>query len=157
MSCVTKYCNGCVYLGKLTGGKYCAYCDVTSRSRGCPAGDGCDKKIIGNRRYSTKVYTAKTVKKPKETHKVVTTDELALYEKESNRKREMAARNRALLQGRQKAAITEFRESKGWTVTEMAKQLGTKESTFRKWITEYTKANWDVLAKVGLSKPDGLP
>lgn len=142
MSDVEKFCRGCIYHGKLSGTPCCLYCYITGHSRRCPAGAGCNKRATGSHIPTNKLgIIQKDVKSQKEIHN----------------KRELAERNRAILQGRQKAAITEFRIAQGWTVKEMAMRMGIKESTFKKWITEYSKANWDVLATVGLSKPDGLP
>lgn len=158
MSVVTKYCNGCVYLGKLSGTPCCMYSDVTGHTRRCAAGDGCDKRVLGKRKYAPNYFSIPSAPSNPPMKKTVDNlDEHEFYAKECNRKREMAEKNRALLQGRQKAAITEFRESHGWTVKEMAKRLGVRDATLSKWITEYNKANWEVLGKVGLSKPDALP
>lgn len=142
MSGVENFCKGCIYYGKLSGIPCCLYCYITGHSRRCPAGAGCNKRAV-ERRIPTGIVEAF----PNDVQK----------RKETGNKRELADRNRATLQGRQKAAITEFRIAQGWTVKEMAMRMGIKESTFKKWITEYSKANWDVLATVGLSKPDGLP
>ena len=44
MCLVTKRCEKCKYKGEvLFGEPCCAYILIAGKSRGCPAGDGCDK------------------------------------------------------------------------------------------------------------------
>lgn len=45
---VSAYCKGCDYLNR-DGTKSCMYFVITGRRRGCPAGDGCDKRHIRRR------------------------------------------------------------------------------------------------------------
>lgn len=44
MSLVSKRCEKCKYKGELLFGKLCCdYILITSKKRGCPAGDECNK------------------------------------------------------------------------------------------------------------------
>lgn len=42
---VTKYCDNCLYRGKVAGMPCCEFYLRTNRRRPCPAGDGCTVKI----------------------------------------------------------------------------------------------------------------
>lgn len=42
---VTKYCDNCVYKGKVAGKPCCDYMIRTDHRRPCPAGDGCTVKV----------------------------------------------------------------------------------------------------------------
>lgn len=50
IKCVTEYCAGCFFLEKAPENQagykaYCNYIGVMKHSRGCPAGDGCTKRL----------------------------------------------------------------------------------------------------------------
>lgn len=158
MSLVDSYCEGCAYLGKLSGIPYCAFCDATGHMRGCSAGTGCTRRAHGERAYSPNHFSfeRQNERKPERKAKLELSDaELSI--KESLRKKEAAARNRAMLQGRQREAILNYRNSHGLDTRTLAEMVGVKTSTLEKWISEYNKADWDKLAAIGLPKPEGMP
>lgn len=78
------------------------------------------------------------------------------YEKDRNRKREAAAKYRAHAQGRQTAAIDAYKKAHGLTNVQLAEIVGVNKSVMWRWATEYTPANWDKLAVIGIEKPPGL-
>ena len=43
---INNYCRGCFYLSANTGDRSCDYLSIEHRRRGCPAGDGCDKRKL---------------------------------------------------------------------------------------------------------------
>lgn len=47
---VDAYCRGCVYRTKDYGLQACSFILMTGRRRGCPAGEGCNKRKIEKRR-----------------------------------------------------------------------------------------------------------
>ncbi len=160
MGQVTEYCNGCAYLGKLSGIPWCAFYDVTGHTRGCPAGDGCTQKVSGNRRHPSSYFSEppqpEEPPKPKKKREREHLTDAEARERETRRKRESAERNRALLQGRQRAVLVEYRDSHGLTIPEFAELVGVKASTLEKWFTEYSKADWEKLATLGITKPKSL-
>lgn len=58
---IDKHCKGCKYLFKGHYGctKCCDYLLITGEPRGCPAGEGCTKKEIGNRDKVTLKFAKK--------------------------------------------------------------------------------------------------
>ncbi len=48
--CVDRYCEDCRYLDYYYGYKTCAYFSTTGIRRGCPAGEGCEKRELKRRR-----------------------------------------------------------------------------------------------------------
>lgn len=62
-----------------------------------------------------------------------------------------------VLAGRQREALTEFMQQTGETKHTIAKQLGIKPDTVRKWLSEHQFANWAALAAIGMEKPPGMP
>ena len=51
---VDHYCDKCLFLSKLYGMPSCNYIGIMGRSRGCPSGEGCTKRVIGNKGSSLK-------------------------------------------------------------------------------------------------------
>lgn len=45
-----RSCKGCIYYSQDYGTKVCNYYLQTGRRRGCPAGEGCDKRKLEKRR-----------------------------------------------------------------------------------------------------------
>lgn len=155
---IDNYCNGCIYLGKVTGGLCCSFCDVTGHSRGCPSGQGCTCKKTGNREHSPNYFTYQRSSPEKKEEKAKPAfNEYDEYERERARKKRSAARTRAELQGRQKAVILAFRDSIGVTSVQLAAMVGVKPSTLSHWLSEDTRADWGKLAALGIQKPDGVP
>lgn len=164
MSQVDSFCKGCQYIGTNSYGKWCRYNDVTGHMRGCPAGEGCIRysngpaKHIPNASPFASAYAKKQTvadSKPKKEKKPAQTPE-ERYEKSKIRKRELAQEYRAKAKGKQRAAILAYKEEHGYSNRDMSFKLGVCESTINKWVTEYVPADWDVLAKVGIQKPEGL-
>lgn len=52
MSLCDSYCEPCVYsrVNDQYGLTLCNYIIITGKRRGCPAGKGCDKRIIGEKK-----------------------------------------------------------------------------------------------------------
>ena len=159
-SVVDSYCKGCQYLSTVSGGRNCNYNFITGRLRGCPAGKGCKRHT--NPVYAYNNDKAPAVKKtapppkpsPKRKRPVMTPEEA--YEREKYLKREAAKRFREKAQGKQRAAIMEYKEKTGESNVTIAAKVGISESQFQKWVLEYVPANWDKLAIVGIKKPEGL-
>jgi DNA-binding XRE family transcriptional regulator len=63
---------------------------------------------------------------------------------------------KAKAQGRQRAAILEYKIKNTATYEDMAELIGVHKSTIEKWCNENRPANWELLAKIGIQKPEGL-
>lgn len=155
-STVDSTCKGCQYIGTVSTGKCCTYSIVTGHSRGCPAGFACDKysgpprqKLVPKEEKKPNSAQPKSKRPPGRSHEEA-------YEREKARKRKRYLENRARLNGRQKDAITAFKEETGFTNRKIADLLGIKESRIQFWCNEYAEADWELLSKVGIKKPEGL-
>lgn len=155
---VDEYCKGCKYLGVLSRCPYCSYSDVTGHSRGCSSGTGCTVREAGKKANAPSYFafhhepTKTKNSTQKRTKREYTDEEFA--ERESKRKKASAARNRELLQGRQRQAILDYKVAHDLTAKQMATLVGVSATTLNKWLTEYSKANWELLAKFGINKPE---
>ena len=67
------------------------------------------------------------------------------------------AHAKAVLQGKQRQAITEFMQRTGYSSKDIARQLGISSGTVRKWVSEHQFANWKWLEAIGLPKPPDMP
>ena len=59
-----KYCDGCIYKGKVHGERCCNYLLVTDKMRCCPAGTGCTAKVTREMLKATKVKKPPVVTVP---------------------------------------------------------------------------------------------
>lgn len=89
--------------------------------------------------------------------KVTTPTPLVGRDRETDRQRLYRKYVKATLQGRQSEAIREFMHREGYTIASLAERLHVYHNTVRRWVREYTFANWDDLAFLGLEKPEGMP
>lgn len=163
---VDAYCKGCIYLGTNSMGKCCDYNYVTGQVRGCPAGAGCVRRQLGTRRKfvfgiaspkhadNSKKATivSKKIGRPRKSE-----EELEeTHAKQLERKRQAAEEYRAKAQGRQRAVLMEYKVQNNASCRDIADRIGVNPSTVQKWCTEYKAANWELLAKIGIKKPEGL-
>lgn len=68
----------------------------------------------------------------------------------------MFERNQEALGGKQREAIIAYKKSHGLSNRLLAKKLGVPESRIAKWVSEYYRADWDLLASIGIEKPEGV-
>lgn len=170
---VDSYCVGCVYRTRISTGLCCSYSDITGHIRGCKAGTGCTKRKLGSRAKSVHEMTysergslasakarsaQKTGDSPKSMDKNTEADRNKpdRTEYERLRQRKKAERFREILNGRQRAAIVAYKEANGLSNRGLAAKLGVTESRVAKWVAEYVHADWDVLATVGIKKPEDI-
>ena len=156
-SVVDSYCKGCQYLSTVSGGRNCNYNYITGKLRGCPAGNGCIQHTGGKHAPPASKKSAEVnpkEAKPKQKKPVMTPEEA--YERDKARKRENARLLREKSQGRQRAAIMAYKEATGDSNYEISKKIGVSESVVQKWTIEYSPANWEKLAILGIEKPEGL-
>lgn len=156
MGVVDSYCEGCAYLGKLYGIPWCAYSDVNNHSRGCKSGEGCVVKSTGGKLHTPNYFSFEHGDLSKKREKYKRVSERQLCKTEGERKRRRAEKNRELLNGKQRQVLVEFREKNGMVNREIASAIGVSESTFQKWLTEYSRANWEKLKVIGIEKPEGI-
>ena len=163
---VDAYCKGCSYLGTNSMGKCCDYNYLTGQVRGCPAGNGCTRRVFGTRRKFTlsltsarhaenskkAVIESKQVGRPRKTAAELSD----AHAKELERKRQAAEAYRAKAQGRQREALMAYKVQHNASSKDIAKLIGANASTVQKWCTEYIPAKWDLLEKIGITKPEGL-
>ena len=143
MSLCDKTCNGCAYSSKYCVGGYIYVCNfllVTGKRRGCPAGNGCQQRIEGERAQQIDEMLFRG-QKPK-----------PIYD--PSKKVDYHRKNQEKLQGRQREAIRAWCRENGWTHARLAREIGVSESTLRTWIKEYAPAQWDKLAAIGIRRPD---
>lgn len=138
MSC-DEYCNYCYYNTLMcdpdTERRFvaCYYIGYTNKRRPCPAGRLCSVRI--------------ELERPKN----------ITYKYDPDSARAYYLHCKAVLNGKQRAAITEFMQRTGETKKSIARLLGISPETVRKWIAEYQFANWSALAAIGLEKPPDMP
>ena len=161
MSQVDAYCYGCNYHGSMFNGRCCNYYSATGKLRGCPAGNGCFHHTQGKEKRLSAMSAlsdllSKKQEKPKKKPKKPQLTPEEMYEREKQRKWEAAIRFQEYAQGRQKAAIQAYKDATGDSNYKIAQKIGVGESTVAKWLNEYVAANWDKLAILGISKPEGL-
>lgn len=161
---VDAYCKGCIYLGTNSMGKCCDYNYITGKARGCPAGDGCTKRLIGSKkRYVPSLFAASAKAKPvppepkkKGRPRRELPPDVKPYERERVLRHMAAEEFKERAQGRQRAAILAYKEEHNATYKDIATQIGVYKSTVQKWCCEYAPANWELLAKIGIQRPEGL-
>lgn len=153
-SVVDSTCKGCAYLVTCSFGKCCNYSIITGHSRGCHAGAECTR-YDGPPRTPPKQKAHLSPEEQKKERRTAMTPEEA-YEREKAKKRERAKRYRAKAQGRQRSAIAAYKAETGYSNNKIALLLGIPESRVQKWSYEYGPADWDLLAKIGIIKPEGL-
>jgi hypothetical protein len=161
---VDAYCKGCIYLGTNSMGKCCDYNYVTGKARRCPAGDGCTKRLIGSKkRYVPSLFAASEKAKPdppepkkKGRPRRELPPDVKPYDRERVRRRMAREEHKKMANGRQRASIMAYKDANNATYKDIAAQLGVNESTIQKWCCEYVPANWELLAKIGIQRPEGL-
>lgn len=149
MSVCDKKCSDCIYVSTITGGgMVCNYLLVTGNRRGCDAGQNCERYITGKRlsTIDNSIFRGAPPPPPKPKKKV------DYYEQ----KKKYRERTQAIYQGRQHDAIKEYCGRTGWSYTQIAKALGVSQTTVAYWAKEYCPANWTLLAKLGIQKPEGV-
>ena len=157
MSQVDAYCKGCRYLGTNSYGKWCRYNDMTGHVRGCQAGLGCLRHTNPSAAGSVEeVLSGQSHKKPSKPWRPPAGSPEEAYEREKVRRKAAAQEYKAKANGRQRAVIIAYKEATGDSNYEISKKIGISEGRVQKWITEYAPANWDKLAIIGISKPEGL-
>lgn len=156
-STVDSTCKGCKYIGSSSFGSICNYSTIVGHSRGCPAGEECIRYSGPPRhkpdRRSNESAQASPSLKPKRPPAMSPEE---AYKRDQAARRRRIQRNRDRLQGRQKAAILACKQETGMTNAMIAYAIGVKESKVQRWCSEYIEADWDLLAKVGIKKPEGL-
>lgn len=129
-----EYCKPCMYSTTMSNHPVaCTYILATGVSRGCSAGIGCDKRIVGER--------------------VSSIDSLIGGSEYSRQKKELAKRTQEFYQGKQRAVIESFLTEKGITSSELGKMIGVARRTVRNWVSEKNQADWSKLEKLGIQKP----
>lgn len=163
MSVCDDYCVPCVYLSRLSNmTKTCNYLLVTGERRGCSAGTGCSRRVIGEKKPSIdwlilsgrneeKLEAAETARMERQG---ATQTRQASLSEHSIKKRKLAEKTRQYWQGRQTAAIKAFLAKNHMPVSALARQIGTSETALRRWIREANNADWERLALVGIKKPE---
>lgn len=163
---VDAYCKGCIYLGTNSMGKACDFNYITGQVRGCPAGTGCVRRELGTRRkfvfgIASSKHADNAKKATIESKKIgrprKSAEELDdTRARELERKRKAAEEYRAIAQGRQREAIMAYKAQHNASSRDIADLIGVNPSTVQKWCTEYVPARWDLLEKIGITKPEGL-
>ena len=163
---VDAFCKGCAYLSTNSMGKCCDYNYITGKVRGCPSGEGCTKREFGaKRRYSMSITSAKhaeNAKKAAISSKKMGRPRKELppgvkpYDRERVRRRMATEEFKAIARGRQRAAILAYKMEHNASYKDIAGMIGVHESTVQKWCNEYKPANWELLGKIGITKPEGL-
>ena len=160
------YCKGCAYLGTNSMGKCCDYNFVTGKVRGCPAGEGCNRREYGpRRRYTFSFGTPQNAENARKSS--ITSGKSGrprkppeeLDEKQAKqleRKRLAAEACRAKAQGRQREVLMAYKAKHNVSCADIAYKIGVNPSTVQKWCTEYMPARWDLLEKIGIQKPEGI-
>lgn len=127
MSVCDDSCRSCFYHAKVSGGISCEYFSITGQRRGCDAGSECDKRMIGQRGSTTNGLFPFALEKS------------------------MPPR-----QEEQRKVIKGFCKEHGITYRQLGAICGISLSTAKKWANGVHHANWDLLAKAGIEKPEGV-
>lgn len=162
---VDAYCKGCEYLTRISTGLCCGYSDAVKHVRGCKAGTGCTQKkpldgkkprrsISFGNPNPNKTLTPKPKAAPKTPRKITEEKSKAEYERE--RQQKAAEQYRNIAKGRQRAVILEYKNLHKLSNRALSEKLGVSESRAAKWVSEYIAADWDLLATIGIQRPEGL-
>ena len=147
MSLCDGHCRFCIYASVLSNNSViCQYLLVTGNRRGCEAGEGCERYIKGVRlsTIDNSIFRGAPPPPPKPKKP---------RDREEERRKYME-KTQAMCQGRQQAAILEFCKETGWNYTQIAKALGVSQTAVSYWAKERSPANWTLLAKLGIKKPE---
>ena len=156
-STVDATCKGCQYLGSSSFGKICNYSSIVGHMRGCHAGAECTKYSGPPRQKPDPIKEATPKAPPPPTpHRPKGMSPEEAYARDQAARKRRIQRNRERLQGRQKAAIVAYKEETGMTNAMIAYAIGVKESRVQRWCNEYIEADWELLSKVGIEKPEGI-
>lgn len=166
---VDDYCIGCIYRTQISTGPCCSYCDVQKHSRGCPAGNGCNQRKLKDGYKSTTRMThhekgalasaesrARVARQKESPSGGATKSAINRTEYERQRQQKMFERNQEALGGKQREAIIAYKKSHGLSNRQLARKLGVPESRVAKWVSEYYRADWDLLESIGIEKPEGV-
>ena len=184
MSLCDSTCKPCIYSGVMsTWGIACNYILITGNRRGCPAGKGCERRIVGKKpaqSIESQIFIGKD--KPKRDRNSYdrdwyqrNKDKISKQRKErrqkkregkpvsqfktmsfGERKQLTRQRTQAYCQGRQAAVIEEYLTAHGLTNRQMGDLIGVSATTIQKWHREHNLADWQKLAKLGIRRPEGL-
>ena len=149
MSLCDDTCRPCIYSGVLTEGVCCNYILITGNRRGCPAGKGCERRVVGDRRMTIDAAILNPAK--------ATAPKKAPPSRHAQEHKRSVRRVRDELNGRQHAAIEAYRAAHGTSFRKMALALGLNYKTLDSWVQERCRADWHRLAALGIQKPEGLP
>lgn len=159
---VDSYCVGCVYRTRISTGLCCSYSDITGHIRGCKAGEGCTRRVLGKMAKSVKemTYSEREAQASAESRKnqrpTSTPPDYDRAEHERQRVQKRTKSFREKVQGRQRAAIVEYKKAHGLSNRALATELGITETRVAKWVAEYSRADWELLATIGIQRPEGL-
>lgn len=156
-------CKGCVYstyVGVLVN-RCCDFLLITGSRRGCPAGQGCTRRLAGKKlKTIDQLLFRGRPAVPARPGKGRPQSPAPSLEEMQERNREYKKRywekNRAMLNGRQRAALLAFKREQQLTNKSFAELAGVCTATVDRWMMELQPAPWDRLAKLGLPKPAGL-
>lgn len=155
---VDRFCRGCQYLGHISTGYCCEYLAITGSVRGYPSGQGCTRYIAGGRMPS--IAAIETVGKAAIRLAQRPTRERQDWEDylaKEKAQRERAAKNCAeKCRGRQQRALRKYLDKRGITMKALSQEIGVSPGTVHRWMREICLADWEKLAKVGCSRPEGL-
>ncbi|MBR4702326.1 MAG: hypothetical protein IKO91_00635 [Oscillospiraceae bacterium] len=158
-------CKGCIFRSWLHSWTICDFIGITGYRRGCPAGKGCTRRIVGDkgRSISQLIFLGQAAaaeaalpKKPGRPKGPALTPK-ERRKRANDAKKTYRERVHAALGGRQTAVLKGFLKETGISVREMAVRIGVSEYTLAHWIAEHLCAKWDKLADLGIQKPEGLP
>lgn len=154
-------CRKCIFRSWLHSWTICDFIGITGQRRGCPAGKGCTRRIVGNKGKSISqlIFLGQAAAAQKKTGRPKgpppTPEEMRARRRKY--KETYQAKCRAALGGRQAAVLKAYKKAHGLTVQTMADRAGVPNFALSKWIAERQFARWDALAHLGIEKPEGLP
>lgn len=169
-------CRKCIFRRWLHSWTICDFIGITGHRRGCPAGKGCTRRIVGDKgrsisqliflgqaaaaeaalpkkRGRPKAAQPKTPGRPK--GPPLTPEERK--KRVSDTKKAYREKVRAALGGRQAAVLKGYLAVNGISSREMAERIGVSQPILAHWMAEHLCAKWDKLAALGIQKPEGLP
>lgn len=164
------YCEGCEFLAK-SSDIYCDYMSVTGHSRGCPAGEGCTRRVRPPKyrkdlRLRHRVRARQAVKNRWEAERKKkqklpqgrpwllgnspSLDPALRADIEHARQERARQRPEMIAQAQ---LISAWRSARGLTLAQAGAMMGVRGATLGQWERGNVKANWTLLGAVGLIRP----
>ena len=157
-------CRKCIFRSWLHSWTICDFIGITGQRRGCPAGKGCTRRIVGDKGRSIsqliflgQAEAVQSAARKRGRPPGPKPPQEEMRERQKRYKADSRERIRAALGGRQAAVLKAYKTDERLTIQTMADRVGVTKTVMSKWMEELQFARWDKLEALGIQKPEGLP